>query len=63
MKKYLCTYHYTVSRVVEAESRYEAEGKVAAYIDCNNPEDIATLENVECKSITDEELAKILKNE
>lgn len=63
MNKYLCTYHYTVSRVVEAESRYEAENKVAAEIVCNNLEDIATFESCECKSITDEELAKVFENE
>ena len=63
MEKYLCTYRFSIRRVIEAKSKYEAKEKMNAIIDCNNPEDIATLDSAECKPITDEEYAKLLEDE
>jgi len=63
MSKYLCTYRYVVSKVIEAESKDEARDKINTIIDCNNIDDIATFESAECESITDEELAQLLEDE
>jgi len=63
MKKYLVTYRYAVRRLIEAKDKSDAKEKMNAIIDSNNPEDIATLESSECRSITDEELAELFENE